>query len=108
MYGLGYDEDEDDLMEMNPEEMELAYAMPGEKNAIAVSSAGDLWGGYARSNGGSSGGQGQGGLGQGGGQGQEEQANLWMDKPPPDFTAGQLLSQPWEAVYVRRGYVLGC
>ena len=42
---------------MNPEELELAYAVPGEKNAIAVSSAGDLWGGYARSNGGSIGGQ---------------------------------------------------
>ena len=27
---------------------------------------------------------------------------------PPDPTAGRLLSQPWEAVYVRRGYVLGC
>ena len=57
LYGLG----SDDLTEMNPEEMELAYAVPGEKNAIAVSSAGDLWGGYARSNGGSSGGQGHGG-----------------------------------------------
>ena len=60
LYGPGSDEDEDDLTEMNPEEMELAYAVPGEKNAIAVSSARDLWGGYARSNGGSSGGQGHG------------------------------------------------
>ena len=61
LYGLDSVEYEDDLTEMNPEEMELAYAVPGEKNAIAVSSAGDLWGGYARSNGGSSGGQGHGG-----------------------------------------------
>ena len=38
----------------------------------------------------------------------EEQVDLWKDKPPPDPTAGRLLSQPWEAVYVRRGYVLGC
>ena len=61
LYGLGSDEDEDDLTEMNPEETELAYAVPGEKNAIAVSSTGDLWGGYVRSDGGSSRGQGHGG-----------------------------------------------
>ena len=41
-------------------------------------------------------------------QGQEEQVNLWTDEPPPDPTAGRLLCQPWEAVFVRRGYVLGC
>ena len=89
--------------------MELAYAVPGKKNVIAVSSAGDLWGGYVRSDGGSSGGKRHGGLGQGGGgQVQEEQANMDGQTTPPDPTAGRLLSQPWEAVYVRRGYVLGC
>ena len=31
-----------------------------------------------------------GGQGQGGEQRQEEQANLWTDKPPPDPTAGRL------------------
>ena len=61
LYGVGSDEDEDDLTEINPPVMELAYTVPGEKNAIAVSSTGELWGGYVRSNGGSSGGQGHGG-----------------------------------------------
>ena len=28
LYGLGSDEDDEDLTEMNPEEMELAYAAP--------------------------------------------------------------------------------
>jgi len=40
LYGLGSDEDEDDLTEMNPEEMQLAYVAPWEKTAIAASSAG--------------------------------------------------------------------
>jgi hypothetical protein len=82
LYGLGSDGDDDDLAEMNPDEMELAYVAPWEKTAIAASSAGDLWGGYA----GSSGGE--------GGQGQEagrKGANLWSDEPPPDPTAGQLM-----------------
>ena len=84
LYGLGFDEDDDDLTEMNPEEMVLAYAVPGEMNAIAVSSAGDLWGGYARSNVVVAEARDMEAKDRGGrGQGQEEQANLWTDKPPP-------------------------
>ena len=45
LYDLGSDEDEDDLTDMNPEEMELAYVALWEKTAIAASSAGELWGG---------------------------------------------------------------
>ena len=86
LYGLGFDED--DLTEMNPEKMELAYGAQGKKTAIAASSAGELWGGYtvpepvvAEAN------------------DKEEdrgkQANLWMGEPPPaplpDPTAGQLM-----------------
>jgi len=82
LYGLGLDEDEDDLTEMNPEEMELAYVAPWEKTAIPTS-ANDLWGGYAGSSGGGQGGQGQGEGGKG--------ENLWSDEPPPDPTAGQLM-----------------
>ena len=47
LYGLGFDEDEDDLTGMNPEKRELAYVAPWGKTAIAASSAGELWGGYA-------------------------------------------------------------
>ena len=31
LYGLGFDEDKNDLMEMNLEKMELAYVVPGKK-----------------------------------------------------------------------------
>ena len=69
---------------MNPEKMELAYVAPGKNTAIAASSAGELWGGYvvpepvvAEAD------------------GKEEdrgkQANLWMGKPPPGPTTGQLM-----------------
>ena len=68
---------------MNPE-MELAYALPGKKTAIAASSAGDLCGGHAGSSGGSGGGQRQGG--QGGGR-----ARSASHEPPPDPPAGQLM-----------------
>ena len=69
---------------MNPEKMELAYVAPWGKTAIAASSAGELWGGYAvpepvvaaaideeEDRG--------------------KQANLWTDEPRPDPTAGQLM-----------------
>ena len=73
---------------MSPEEMELAYALPGKKTAIAASSAGDLWGGYAGSSGGSDGGQRQGG--QGGGR--ARRASQPMDgRTTADPTAGQLM-----------------
>ena len=86
MYGLGFDEDEDedDLTEMNPKKMKLAYVTRWEKTAIATSSARELWGGCAvlepvvaaaidKE------------------EDRGKQTNLWTDEPPPDPTAGQLM-----------------
>ena len=100
MYGLSFDEDENDLTEMNPEKMELAYVVPGKKTAIAASSAGGLWGGYAvpeavvaETNGKE--------------EDRAKQAKVWTDEPPPGTTAGQLMC-PAMGISVTRGYVLGC
>ena len=65
---------------MNPEEMELAYVSLWDKTAIASSRAGDLWGGYAGSSGGSGEANDKGGKEE---DGQEEQANQLTDEPPP-------------------------
>ena len=69
---------------MKLEKMELAYVAPGKKTAIAASSAGELWGGYAvpepvvaEAN------DKEGDRG--------KQANLWMGEPSPDPTACQLM-----------------
>ena len=74
LYGLGSDEDEDDLTAMNPDEMELAYVAPWEKTVIP-SAVDRLWNGYA----------------EGQEEGSQRGQNLWSEEPPPDPAAGQLM-----------------
>ena len=67
---------------MNLEKMELTYVAPWEKTAIAASSAGELWGGYAVP---------ESVVAEANDKEEDrgKQANLWMGEPPPDPTAGQ-------------------